>query len=129
MNEHALADVNGVITPVGEARISILDRGFLFGDAVYEVVRIIQGAPFHLEAHLDRLVQSAKGLQFSQFPTHENLYQRATALLGRSGVHDGSLYFQVTRGQTDTRGQFPDASVPPTVVITVEPRDPNPESL
>ena len=129
MNEHALADVNGVITPLNEARISILDRGFLFGDAVYEVVRIFQGAPFHLEAHLDRLVQSAEGLQFSQFPTCEDLYQRATALLEQSAVHDGALYFQVTRGKTDKRGQFPDASVSPTVVITVEPRPPNPESL
>ena len=129
MDVRALADVNGLVTPLGEARISVLDRGFLFGDAVYEVIRIFEGAPFHLESHLDRLQTSAEGLQFANFPKGTVLRDRAYRLLEESGVHEGSLYFQVTRGQTDSRNLFPDDSVACTVVVTIEPRKANPEKL
>ena len=125
----ALAAVNGVVTPLSEAKVPVLDRGFLFGDAVYEVVRVFQGAPFHLEHHIVRLKNSAEGLRFSTFPSVETLCQQMAALLQASEVQFGSLYIQVTRGQTASRGIFPGKDTPCTVVITVEDKDPYPETL
>ncbi len=56
---HAMANVDGMITPIEDARVSVLDRGFLYGDSVYEVVRTYDGVPFYLEEHLQRLHRSA----------------------------------------------------------------------
>ena len=53
------ASVNGEITPAEEARVSVLDNGFTFGDAVYETLRTYGGRPFHLDRHLERLQRSA----------------------------------------------------------------------
>ena len=56
------ASVNGEITPAEEARVSVLDNGFTFGDAVYETLRTYGGRPFHLDRHLERLQRSAERL-------------------------------------------------------------------
>jgi branched-subunit amino acid aminotransferase/4-amino-4-deoxychorismate lyase len=56
------ASVNGEITPAEEARVSVLDNGFTFGDAVYETLRTYAGRPFHLDRHLERLRRSAQRL-------------------------------------------------------------------
>lgn len=56
----AMANVNGIITPLEEARISVLDRGFLYGDSIYEVVRTYNGTPFFFDEHCDRLENSAR---------------------------------------------------------------------
>ena len=117
----ALADVNGEVTLLGEARISVLDRGFLYGDAVYEVVRVFEGSPFHLEAHLHRLETSWEGLAFENTPPLEELRDRAICLIRESEIREGILYFQVTRGAPESRQTFPDEDTPLTVVLTIEP--------
>ena len=55
----AAVNLDGVVVPPGEARVSVFDRGFLYGDSVYEVVRTYGGRPFELPAHLARLARSA----------------------------------------------------------------------
>ena len=129
MEETALADVNGVITPMVEARVSVLDRGFLFGDAVYEVIRVFRGVPFHLSHHLRRLAVSGEGLEFSGFPEKAEIRRRALHLLEQSGVQEGTLYIQVTRGAPESRHVFPSRDTPLTLVITVEPSASFPEDL
>jgi branched-subunit amino acid aminotransferase/4-amino-4-deoxychorismate lyase len=59
----AIASVNGEIVPLQEARIAALDRGFLFGDSVYEVIRVYRGKPFLLEEHLARLRRSLEAIR------------------------------------------------------------------
>src|SRR3990172_527621 len=104
-----IACVNGRFLPINRAMVSIEDRGFQFGDGVYEVVRSYNGRLFRLDAHLDRLEQSARGHEMSRFP-------------------DAKVYLQVTRGPAPREHRFP-AVVRPTVVITVRRLDPLPESV
>ena len=80
----------------------------------------VSGCPFHLEHHLNRLKTSAEGLRFAAFPALSELVEGMVNLLERSHVSFGSLYIQVTRGQTASRGIFPGEDTPCTVVITVE---------
>ena len=109
--------------PIGRATVSVEDRGFQFGDGVYEVVRSYHGVLFRLDEHLDRLAQSAKGIRLplrysrSQW---RRLIQRAYAL---SRFSEGKVYVQVTRGPSPRDHRFPN-HVRPTTVVTVRRLDP-----
>lgn len=123
-----VACVNGRFLPLGKAAVSVEDRGFQFGDGIYEVIRSYRGRLFRLDAHLDRLEQSARGIQL-RLP-----YSRVqwTRLIGRayamSGFADAKVYIQVTRGPAPRDHRFP-AVVRPTTVMTVRRIDPLPESV
>ncbi len=114
--------LNGRLVPPGEACVSVLDRGFLFGDGVYEVVPVYGGRPFRLEAHLERLARSLAAVGIP------NPHDRAgwTALVGEllaAGPpgEDLGLYIQVTRGAAETRDHVPPADLEPTVVVMASP--------
>ena len=64
--EKALANVNGTLMPLDEVRISALDRGFLFGDAIYEVLRVYGGRPWLLDEHLQRLRRSLESIRLTE---------------------------------------------------------------
>ena len=125
----ALADVNGVITPLEEARISVLDRGFLFGDAVYEVIRVYGGRPFYMADHMERLRRSCEGLGFQNVPSMDELTERGTSLVRASGLEEAALYYQVSRGAGNSRSKEPDPSMHPTIVVTVDPASRPAETL
>ena len=120
-----LACVNGKIMPVEQATVPIWDRGFLFGDSVYEVFRMYQGRCWLEEEHLARLKRSLKELDF---PDHDltPLMERAYETIRASGVLEGTLYVQITRGVAPRSHPFPDPPVPPTEVIVVRPFDDRP---
>lgn len=96
-----LASVNGQISPLNEAKVSVLDRGFLFGDGIYEVFRIYGGKPFLLEEHFARLERSLKGLELSLDTV--KLRESALKLIEKSGEKEATLYIQITRGVRNTR--------------------------
>lgn len=110
-----VAYLNGVYLPLDEARISPLDRGFLLGDGVYEVIPCYAGKPFRLEPHLTRMQRSLNAIGI---PAPHTLTEW-TALLNRLVAHNGgshqSLYLQVTRGAPDRRDHRFPAECPPTV--------------
>lgn len=108
-----LCSLNGRIVPLDEARIDPRDRGFQFGDAVYEVVKVVDGVALHLEEHLDRL---RDGLHRVEIPVPDRLAERCRDLLAASGLATGSLYLQVTRGVAP-RSRMPPAGLEPTVII------------
>lgn len=98
----ATANVNGIITPLAEAKVSLLDRGFLYGDSIYEVTRTYSGVPFYHEEHLDRLENSArlarmKLSQSRQFLTDEIKKTIAAANLAKG--EDVFVRYTVTRGE------------------------------
>ena len=98
-----IAYLNGEWLAPEEARVSVFDRGFMFGDAVYEVMAVYDGKIFLLEAHLERLKRSLEEIRLdSPF----NDAQWTTLLLeaiDRSGETEGLLYMQVTRGVEASR--------------------------
>ena len=113
-----VAFINGRFLPWQDATVSIDDRGFQFGDGVYEVVRTYGGVPFELEAHLDRLDRSAKELQILQPYSHAQWAQWITEGLGQAGYREAKVYVQITRGAAPRDHAFP-LDIPPTVVMTI----------
>jgi branched-chain amino acid aminotransferase len=119
------ASVNGAVTPAAEARVSVLDNGFTFGDAVYETLRTYGGRPFHLDRHLVRLRRSAAGLRIALPLTDGVLRDRVDALLAASGNEESYLRIIVSRGVGDLSYAF-ERVQGPTVVMVTKPHQPLP---
>ena len=105
----ALACLNGEIMPVEQARVPVWDRGFLFGDSVYEVFRMYQGRCWLEAEHLARLRRSLGELEFSPHDL-SRLMERSYETIRASGIREGPLYLQITRGVAPGRIRFP---IPP----------------
>jgi len=104
---------NGQIVPFGEARISPLDRGFLFGDAVYEAIKVLGGRLLFLDRHLERLAASLAALRIA---SPGELAPELAALVAANNLGDGVVYLQVTRGVAPRRSHLPPAGLEPTVI-------------
>lgn len=117
-----LAYLNGQFVPRADASISVEDRGFIFGDGVYEVWRVIDGRLFESERHLDRLRFGLGELRIArpEIANPDVLADVANRLLGGSGLLDGeaTLYVEITRGAAPRTHQFPPAGTRPTVFAT-----------
>lgn len=120
------ASVNGVVTGADEARISVLDNGFTFGDGVYETLRTYGGRPFHLDRHLRRLRRSAERLRIALPVGDPEMRQRMDALLERSTQPESYIRVMVSRGVGDISYHF-DRVQGPTVVMVTKPLQPLPE--
>jgi branched-chain amino acid aminotransferase len=117
-----MANVNGQITPLEEARISILDRGFLYGDSVYEVVRTYGGKVFALAHHLDRMERSAARIALA-LPPRAHLEAEIARTLAAAQNAESYVRIVVTRGE-GRFGLAPNLSDEHRVVIIVRPFDP-----
>lgn len=102
-----IAYVNGVYTPLAEARVSILDRGFLFADGVYEVAAVIDGRLVDNEAHLARLERSLNELRLESPVPMAEIVEIERGLVARNGVAEGMVYLQITRGAAERDFSFP----------------------
>jgi D-alanine transaminase len=120
-----LACLNGEIMPAEEARVPIWDRGFLFGDAIYEVWRLCNGRLWLDEAHTRRLERSLGevGIGGVDF---DRLKKRIHQTIAASDFREGTVYVQITRGVAPRLHAFPDPPVPPTELIVVRPYDDGP---
>ncbi len=116
--------LNGAYLPLAEARVSPLDRAFLFGDAVYEVFPIYAARPFRLREHLDRLNRSLDGIRMPPTLPHAEWARLAEELIARNAVRDAYLYLQVTRGAELGRNHAWPADLKPTVFAYVTPLEP-----
>jgi D-alanine transaminase len=113
-----VAFVNGTFMPLADAKVSIEDRGFQFGDGVYEVIRTYKGHPFALDAHLARLERSAAALDLPR--PHPPAEWTGYVLEGikRAAYPEAKIYIQLTRGVAPRDHAYP-VEVIPTVVMTV----------
>ena len=100
--------LNGEYVPSEQAKVSVDDRGYLFADGVYEVIRVYDGRPFRLDAHLDRLAHGLDDLQI-ELPTLDELDDVVEKLLDDNGLRagDAKVYMQVTRGAAPRAHAFP----------------------
>lgn len=116
----AVAYLNGQYVPREQVRVSPDDRGFLFGDGVYEFVRFYAGRPFAMDRHLARLARSLAALRIDGVDVAPlaNVFERLAA---ESGVPDTGVYLQVTRGAAPRRHRFPDTGTPPTIYAFADP--------
>ena len=115
-----LAYLNGVFCAIGEAKVSIEDRGFQFGDGIYEVVVAYEGRIFELAPHMERLRRSAAAIELDyDFDAHP-LEPMLLEGLKRCGFVDAMIYVQMTRGVASRTHAVP-PGITPTVVMTFKP--------
>ena len=107
--------LNGEYLALADARVSPLDRAFLFGDAVYEVIPVYGTRPFRLREHLDRLHRSLSAIRMAAPKTHVQWGEICRELARRNGGGDQYLYLQVTRGAELGRNHAWPAGLAPTI--------------
>ncbi len=112
--------LNGEWLPLGEARVSVLDRGFMLGDGVYELIPVYQRKPFRLDEHLRRLQRSLDGIRLANPLTDVQWREVIAQVVAGHEADDQSVYLQVTRGAAPRDHAFP-ASTPPTVLVMGNP--------
>jgi len=109
---------NGEVLPADQAAVSIMDRGFLFADGVYEVSAVLDGRLVDNEAHLARLARSLAEIRIPN-PYSADVWTRLqTDLVGRNGLTEGLIYLQVTRGAAERDFAFPKEAKPTVVMFT-----------
>lgn len=113
-----VAYVNGEFAPLSEARVSILDRGFLFADGVYEVAAVLEGRLVDNRAHLERLKRSLAALTISAPLSAAELEKVQEELIVRNRLEEGIVYIQVTRGAGPRDFSFPRDAAPTLVMFT-----------
>lgn len=120
MSSERTVFVSGAYVPESQAKISVFDRSFLFGDGVYEVSTVLDGKLIDNAAHLARLERSLAALQISvPFPL-EQITQIQHTLIERNGLKEGIVYLQISRGAADRDFGFPKAAEPNVVLFTQE---------
>jgi D-alanine transaminase len=107
--------LDGRFLPLSEARVSPLDRGFLFADAAYEVVPAYDGKPYRLAQHLDRLERSLRELRIMSPLSRTDWHRVCGGLVARNGGGHLLLYLQVSRGVEPERRHVPSGTPTPTV--------------
>lgn len=112
--------LNGTLVDRGEASVDIEDRGYQFGDGIYEVVRVYGGRLFTSEMHLKRLYSSAEKLSLHIPYTMEQLTAQLEALVAANQLHTGIVYLQFTRGVAKRKHHFPETSETTFVAYTSE---------
>jgi D-alanine transaminase len=112
--------LNGAFLPLDQAKVSVLDRGFVFGDGVYELVPVYSRKPFRLDAHLQRLQGSLDGIRLTNPYSPEAWHASILRLVESQTFDDQSVYIQVTRGVAPRDHAFP-LDVAPTVFMFSQP--------
>ena len=120
--------LNGQWLPAQEARVSVMDRGFLFGDGVYEVIPVYSRQAFRLEQHLARLQKSLDGIQLANPHSLDEWIAFVRQLAREAEWEDQSIYVQVTRGPMAMRNHAFPREIMPTVLLLAEPMSTPPAS-
>jgi D-alanine transaminase len=110
--------VNGSYVPEAEAKISVFDRAFLFGDGVYEVTAVVEGQLLDFAAHLARLDRSMQEIALEPPLTHAELRPLHEELITRNKLDEGIVYLEITRGVADRDFAYPEDAKPTVVAFT-----------
>ena len=120
--------LNGKFLPIEEARVPVLDRGFIFGDGVYELVPVYSRVPFRLDEHLARLERSLAAAKIRNPHSRAEWRDIVLALAAKQSFDDQGVYFQVTRGVAKRDHAFPQDATP-TVFMMSNPLSTPPQEL
>ncbi len=113
--------LNGAFIPLEEARVPVLDRGFIFGDGVYEVIPVYSRRAFRLSDHLQRLQHSLDGIKLNNPNSDSEWTGILNELIRRNAPEDQYLYLHITRGVAKRDHPFPVPPVAPTVFVMSNP--------
>jgi D-alanine transaminase len=112
--------LNGDYLPLSQAKVSVLDRGFMFGDGVYEVIPVYGGYPLRLPHHLQRLQHSLDAIRIANPLSLQQWQAIIEDIIEKHGSGDQSIYLQITRGVAPRDHAFP-SDTPPTVLVMSSP--------
>ena len=119
-----IAYVNGAFVPLSEAKVSILDRGFLFADGIYEVAAVLDGKLIDNASHLARLERSVGEIELALPESLDRIQEIQKELVKRNNLVNGMVYLEVTRGADSGRDfAFPKADVKPTLIMFTSVKD------
>src|SRR3546814_6227365 len=118
VDNDSIVYLNGQYVRLGDASISVLDRGFIFGDGIYDVVPAYNGKPFRMDGHLARLERSLAAIGIKVDFKRSDWEALVLDMLRRSGLSDCMVYVQVTRGVAKRDHAFP-ADATPTIFCMV----------
>lgn len=113
-----IAHLDGTFLPLADARVSALDRGFVFGDGIYEVSAVLDGGLVDNASHLDRLMRSLSEISLPLPVSRERLIEIQKELIRRNDLVEGVVYIQVTRGAAEREFGFPAAATPTLFMFT-----------
>jgi D-alanine transaminase len=115
--------LNGQFLPRNEARLSVDERGFFFGDGVYEVTRVVRGRLFEWDRHARRLARGLRELRIDAGLDLDTIRSLQERLVKENGILDGqgTVYLQITRGAAPRTHHFPPAGTPATVFLSASP--------
>ncbi|MCB5364635.1 D-amino acid aminotransferase [Pusillimonas sp. CC-YST705] len=120
VDPNAIVYLNGQYLPISQAQVSVLDRGFIFGDGIYEVIPIYNGQPFRMEEHLDRLERSLAAISLQPGYSRAQWKELVQGLLSHVSYSHSMVYLQITRGPAKRDHAFP-KQVQPTVFGMINP--------
>lgn len=120
VDPNAIVYLNGRYLPIEQAQVSVLDRGFVFGDGIYEVIPIYNGQPFRMEQHLDRLERSLALISLDPGMSRQQWKDMVQGLLSHVSYPRSMIYLQITRGPAKRDHAFPKQATP-TVFAMVNP--------
>ena len=120
VDENSIVYLNGQYLRLADAKVSVLDRGFIFGDGIYEVVPFYKGVPFRMEEHLARLERSLASIGIDTGLNREGWRELVHGLASRTQLSHYTVYLQITRGPAKRDHAFP-AKAQPTVFGMVSP--------
>src|SRR5687767_15484300 len=109
--------LNGRLVPLEQANVSVLDRGFIFGDGVYELVPVYSRVPFRLDEHLARLERSLAAVRIRNPYSRVEWRDIILQLIAKQGFEDQGVYFQVTRGVAKRDHSFPKDAAPTVFIM------------
>lgn len=115
----SIAYLNGEFLPLDEARVSVLDRGFLFADGIYEVSAVLDGVLVDNQSHLARLERSVGEIALPLPESVARIEEIENELIKRNGLKEGLVYMQVTRGAAPRDFHFPEG-VKPTFLMFIQ---------
>jgi D-alanine transaminase len=118
-----IAYVNGSFVPLADAKVSVLDRGFLFADGIYEVSAVLDGKLIDNASHLARLQRSVGEIALALPETLERIREIQKELIARNHVENGLVYLQVTRGAATGRDFAFPKGVKPTLILFTSVKD------
>ncbi len=119
-----IAYVNGNFVPLSEAKVSVLDRGFLFADGIYEVAAVLDGKLIDNASHLARLERSVGEIALPLPESLDRIQEIQKELVKRNNLVNGMVYLEVTRGADSGRDfAFPKADVKPTLIMFTSVKD------
>ena len=116
----SIAYLNGAFLPLDQARISPLDRGFLFADGIYEVAAVIDGKLVDSASHLTRLRRSAAALGIAVPLSDDAIEAVQKQLIADNGLNEGLVYLQLTRGADTSRDFLPGSALQPTLFLFMQ---------